>query len=134
MVGWIVEIIPVIIATIIAYVIGMLWYSPILFGKQWLKLSKINPKGMKMGAGTLLGGLIVTFIFTFILAIVISWSNPINFIDGAIVGFIVWIGFIATLMFNMVLYQKKPMALYLIDVLHYLVILVINGGILAVWR
>ena len=37
----------VIVVAIISFVIGMLWYSPLLFGKQWMKLSDIGDKKMK---------------------------------------------------------------------------------------
>ena len=36
----------VLIAALASYVLGALWYSPVLFGKLWMKLSKIDPKNM----------------------------------------------------------------------------------------
>ena len=128
--------IAVLVATVIAYIIGMLWYSPLLFGKIFMRLKKIDPKKtkMKMGAGTIIGGIIVTFIINFFLCIFLSSVDRTTFIDGALYGVLLWFGFIATTLFNYVLYEKQPIALYLINSLHYLVVLIISGGILAVWQ
>ena len=52
---------------------------------------------------------------------------------GAVLGLWVWLGFLATSMLGSVLWDGKPFALYLINVAHYLVVLVVMGAILGVW-
>ena len=52
---------------------------------------------------------------------------------GAVLGLWVWLSFLATSMLGSVLGDGKPFALYLINVAHYLVVLVVMGAILGVW-
>ena len=56
-----------------------------------------------------------------------------SFATGAITGFWIWLGFLATTMINVVLWENKPFTLYLLQAAHYLVGLALMGGILAVW-
>ena len=37
----------VLVATIVSMVLGALWYSPILFGKLWAKLSKFTEEDIE---------------------------------------------------------------------------------------
>ncbi|MBI3026774.1 DUF1761 domain-containing protein, partial [Candidatus Woesearchaeota archaeon] len=50
-----------------------------------------------------------------------------------VLGFWVWIGFLATTQIGMVLWEGKPIKLYIINTLHYLVVLAVMSAILAVW-
>jgi hypothetical protein len=121
-----------IVATIVAYFIPMIWYSPRVFGKQWLKLSNLKSPSMK--ASTFILGIVATIVLNFVLLVVINYAGSTTFVAGAIIGGILWIGFIATTMINGVLYEKKPFKLYLINSICYLVAMLIAGGILAVWQ
>ena len=130
MVNWIV----VLVASVIAYIVGALWYSPVLFGNLWLKLNKVNNvKAHKMSSATIVSGFILTVIFNIVLAYVVQFSEVVGFFGGMSVGFLLWVGFIATTSFSSVLYLKKPLKLYWIDSLHYLVTMMLVAGILAVW-
>ena len=37
----------VLVAAIVNMVVGALWYSPLLFGKAWMKLTGFNKKQLK---------------------------------------------------------------------------------------
>ena len=121
----------VLVCSLIAYVIGMLWYSPALFGKEWMRLSKI--KEGKPTVGIMVGGFLITVVLVLVLAWFISTYEASTFAAGAALGFLLWIGFIGTIALNGVFYQKMPWALYLINTVHYLLVLLVVGGILAVW-
>ncbi len=129
----------VFVTTVVAFVIGALWYSPLLFGDAWKKLLKIKVTKKEMEAAmkgmwkVLLGGFFVTLILVFMLDLFMNFLNVVTFSQGVLLGFLIWLGFLATTMFNIVLYEKKPFKLYLINAGHYLAVLLISGGILAVW-
>ena len=71
-----VNVIAVIVAAIVSFAFGSLWYSPILFGKLWMKLSKVDMKNSKKGMGKIMtAGFITTLIIAFILELLIDLLN-----------------------------------------------------------
>lgn len=127
--------IAVLVSAIIGFVIGMAWYK--VFGRQWMSLMGLTPEklqGMKKGmAKPMLGGFVATLIMAFVLAHVIGYSQASTIPEGLMGGFWVWLGFVATVMINSVLWEGKPVKLYALNVAHYLVVLLVMGAILAVW-
>ena len=118
--------------------IGFLWYSPLLFGKQWMKLAGLTEKkleeakkkGMVKAYGAMTLGALVS---AFVLAHFINFAAAYTPLDGALVGFWLWLGFVVPTMAGDVLFGGKPFKLYLINVGHTLVGLLVAGAILAVW-
>jgi hypothetical protein len=128
----------VFVVAVFGYVIGMLWYSPVLFGKQWMKLSGISEKSIKEQnkrgmAVKMVGAFIAVLVMSFVLAWLVGILRITYFSNGAMFGFYVWLGFLATTQLNIVFWQNKPFTLYLLNTVHYLVALVLMAGILAVW-
>ena len=128
----------VLVSAIVSMIIGFLWYGP-LFGKPWMKLMNITPKMMndmkkKGGMGkNYFVSFIASLIMAFVLAHAVAYAGATTIVEGLIVGFWNWLGFIAAIQLGIVLWEGKPVKLYLIKTLHYLTILLINGAILAVW-
>ncbi len=124
----------IVVAGLIQYVLGALWYGP-LFGKQWVRLMKIDPKKMdKSNMGLrYFGGLVTALLMTFILAHLVRYAGATTALEGMFIGVIGWLGFIATVAFGSVLWENKPFSLYVLNTGYYLVCLLISGVILAVW-
>lgn len=126
----------VLAAAIAAMAIGFLWYGP-LFGNEWKKLMGITGKSVKEMRMTpiqaMIGGFASMLIMAYILAHFVDYTQAVTFLDGAIAGIWIWLGFIATVQLGSVLWEGKPVKLYIINTLHYLVGLIAMGGILAVW-
>mgnify|MGYP001611288200 CR=1 FL=1 len=127
----------VLIAAIASMVIGFLWYGP-LFGKKWMQLMNFDKKKIdeakKKGMGKIYAlAFLTTLIMSYVLAHFVDYVEAKTIADGIVLGFWVWIGFLATTQIGSVLWEGKPVKLYLINTLHYLVSLAVNGAILAVW-
>lgn len=128
--------IAVLFASIISMIIGSFWYSPLLFGNLWIKLQGFTKKdigrakdrGMKK---IYFISFISSIVMSYVLAYLISSSGIDGFFDGAILGFIVWLGFVATIMINSVLWENKSFELYLLNILYHLISLIIIGGIIG---
>ena len=124
----------IIVAAVMSMAIGALWYSPTLFGRQWAKL--LSKKVGDMGdskAGymvTALGALIQAWILVHF----VRYAGSITFWKGAITGFWLWVGFVAVVMAGTLIFEGKSWKLWRINAGYYLVVLVINGGLLAAWR
>lgn len=126
-----------IIAAIASMVVGFVWYGP-LFGKAWMKLSGIKPEEMKKANKNmpkLYGTMYVaSLLMAYVLGVFISYAGVTDVVGGATIGFWAWLGFIATMKLSEVLFEQRPMNLYYINVGYHLVVLVVMGAILAVWK
>lgn len=124
----------VILATVASVIIGATWYSPAIFGSFWARSlgydeSSLTPSPLNYG-----GAVLVAFVMSLILAVFIKQLPVTGIIDGAKVGFMAWLGFVAPVLFSGVIWAGKPILVYLIDVGCNLVILVAAGAILGFLR
>ena len=127
----------VLAAAVVSIILGFLWYGP-LFGKQWMQLMGITNKQMKeagqKGMSKTYSIMVVSTLLTsYILAHFVDYMQASSMIDGIMLGFWIWLGFIATVQIGSVLWEQKPVKLYFINTLHTLVNLAVMGAILAVW-
>jgi hypothetical protein len=140
----------VLVAGIVIFLLGGLWYSPILFSKRWLALQNKTEEQMRAEAATanmplmyasaFITGLIIAAVLALILAhiardpAVAEPGGGISTAHGAIIGFTCWLGFAATTSYATAMFSGKPRQLWLIDSAYNLVSFVLAGIILAVWR
>ena len=129
--------IAVLVAAIVNMVLGFLWYGP-LFGKQWIQLMAFDKKKMeeakKKGmTKTYIVAFISTLLMSYILAHFVKYTQAATIAEGITAGVWLWLGFIATVQLSMVLWEGKPVKLYLINIAYYLVALSVMGAILSVW-
>ncbi len=129
----------VVAAAVASMAIGALWYSPVLFGKQWMRLigmsneelEKAKAKGMgKSYAIMFLGSLIMAYV----LAHFVQMAGATDLMGAAELGFWVWLGFVATVQLGTVLWENKPWTLYTLNTGYYLVSLIVMSGILVWWK
>lgn len=127
----------VLVAAVISMVLGALWYSPVLFGKKWMHFMGMNMEEMGKHSKEATKGYVIGFIASlvtaYVLAYLMAFYGAENFMEGAVFGFMVWLGFYAMPMAGMVLWERRPLGLYLINVGYHLVYLLIAGGVLAAW-
>jgi hypothetical protein len=130
---------PILVASAVSFGIGALWYSPILFGKEWVLLTKTTATDMESAKYR---GLWKAYIAQFI-AVVICFSvlgflasanNILTSSDGAFLGFIIWLGFVATESVGALLWERRPFKLVLINIVCTLVSLVVGGAIIGAWK
>ncbi|HME87433.1 MAG TPA: DUF1761 domain-containing protein [Candidatus Nanoarchaeia archaeon] len=120
----------------IVFAIGWLWYSPVLFGNMWLKITKMKKPSKNAMKGMwkyMLTGYISTAVMVFITNLFVNSLYVTTFAAGAQLGAVAWLGFVATEQLSMVLWDRKPVKLYLINTAHNLVAMAVAGGILAIW-
>ncbi len=126
----------VLVAAIAAFAVGALWYGPI-FGKQWRHL--MGYAEGQMGSGKLTpvqamgGGFIATLVLTYVLAYLLLALGAFEVNDALVIGFWIWLGFVATTMASSVLYEGRPLKLYFINVVHYLVAISVAAAVLSWW-
>lgn len=125
------SILAVVVAAVFGIGLGFLWYAPFLFGSRWARLIGLDPNAMS-GMGPSMGLIVLGgIISTLALAIIVAWSEADTELNGAVVGLLVAIGFLATTAFNLVVFEKRPWELYLINNGYYVVSYAIQGAILV---
>ena len=134
----------VLVAAVAYFVIGAVWYMG-LFGKIWSelmgfnKLSKKEEKAMKEKMGI---SMAINFVACLLAAYCMAYSvlsgsafyHVVGVTAGLQSGFWIWLGFIATSQINSVIWDGRPVKLYLINVGYYLVSYLAVATILAVWQ
>ncbi|MBS3144335.1 DUF1761 domain-containing protein [Candidatus Woesearchaeota archaeon] len=122
----------VLVAALVAFVIGGLWYSPVLFGKLWMQLMGITPKMMteaKKKSMTL--SYVLQFIALLVMACVvahfISLLGLTTLPEILQLVFWSWLGYQATLELSSTLWGCKSWSLFLLNSAHNLVSFVAMG-------
>lgn len=128
----------VIVATIVAFVIGAIWYSPILFGREWLSLIGHSQKEVddfkKKGVIKFyIIQLIITFITFCILGFAMTALSTKTGSDGAFIGVLAWLGFILPFGISAIIWEHRSFKLVLIDTVNLLLSLVVGGAIIGTW-
>ena len=128
----------VLVAALATIFIGALWYSPLLFHKIWVKAhgySEENVEQMRKTAGrAFIVSLFCYLVMAFVLAVLVSWVGVASVPRGALLGLLVWVGFLATLGLTAHMFSEKRLSTYLIDAGYQLVYSVVMGVIVATWR
>ena len=123
----------ILVVAIIANILGAIWYSPKMFGTIWAKASKIEMK-KKPGAKPYILGFLMSLIMAAVVDCFVTKLDLTMVGEGLKLGFVLWLGMIATTQICAVLWSKKPFKLFMVDSGYYLVNLLIMGGVLATWR
>ena len=78
----------VVLAALSAFVLGGLWYSPLLFARPWVRLNGFNEEEMKKNANmAMIFG--IAFLCNLVCAFVFAWfiAGVADIADGASFGF-----------------------------------------------
>jgi hypothetical protein len=130
-------------AAIVMFILGGLWYSPVLFARKWIALQgKTEEQERAQAAAANMPLMYVSaFVCSLITALVMAhilahmaYIMPTGAVHGAFFGFMAWLGFVAPTTYATAMFSGKPKQLWLIDSMYYLVSFVLAGLILAAWR
>ena len=131
---------PAVFVSGLAYwALGALWYSPLLFARPFVALMRWTPEQLAaaeaQGAGAqIVVALLTSLVLAYVLAHFVKFTGAETVGSGALVGFWLWLGFVATSNLETVLFESRPLGLYLINNGYHLVGLLGMGSLLAVWR
>ena len=131
----------ILIAGISTMAVGFLWYSPLLFAKPWMREmgydlnDKARIQEIQKSAGPAYGASFVAGLLSaFTLALILHGLQANDPHVGVMLGFHVWLGFVATVQLTGALFAKQSMKLLAINTGYQLVCYLIMGAILTVWK
>ena len=128
----------VLIGTLALWVLGALWYSPVLFGKIWQKEVGFKEEEISKGNMFMVFGLsfLAMLFMVWALNFVVNSHKPenVSMLIGLYYG--AFTGFFFSMMTMGVnyLYQRRSVTLWLIDGSYMVIGLGIAGMILGGWR
>ena len=106
----------VVVAAVVALVIGFIWYSPAVFGKRWMaylgttqaQLGNPGPTGMAVG-------IVASLVNAWVLAVLSLNLGGKSITDGIMLGALAWLGFMATITAAQISCEKKPWGLWILN-------------------
>jgi hypothetical protein len=123
----------VVVAAGLTFLIGGLWYSPMLFARRWMALNRLTDNDMNQGNSGAIFGL--SFVFALIAAISLAmFLGPgVDIGFGTLAGFLVGATWVATSLATTFLFERRPIGLLAIDAGYHVVTFSLMGAILGAW-
>jgi hypothetical protein len=130
----------VLIAAVASMGLGFLWYSPYMFGKQWMKMMGYTQESMKkaqkemgsMYALSFVGALVMAYVLSHVMGLSQYFYSYTPVMTGITSAFFAWIGFVAPVQMTEVIFGKnKNRNLYFINTSYQLTSLVLMGVIIG---
>ena len=129
--------IAVAVATVLAFVLGGLWYSPLLFARQWMTAHGYSESKLKEMQASATPAYVVSFVCWFAMATVLAMVAP-HFGDGIgatlHMALLLWLGFSATTGLTGNMFYDKPIRAWIIDAGYQVASLAIMATVLGLWR
>jgi hypothetical protein len=124
----------VVAAAVSTFVIGGLWYSPILFHKAWMSANGFGESDVKGGEGKIFG---LAFVFSLVMA-----ANLAAFLAGpdttaawgATAGLLAGLGWVALGIAIVALFERRSWTYILVNGGYFVVAFTVMGAILGAWR
>ena len=127
---------PIVAAGLSSVIIGWVWYHPRVFGSAWMRLANVTPEMAERGKKMMPLYALVSLVASMLIAYVMNYVGiAFQIYDwvGAIFDLALWswLGFIVPTMLGMVLWEQRPLKLYLINVFYWLVAFIVMALILV---
>ncbi len=131
-----VDYVAVLLAAVIGFVVGFVWYHPSVFGTVWMRLARVTPDmspagKQKMIQSTALG-FVATLVASYVLAHFIAVWGATSVVEAAQFGFWTWLGFQMPILIGSALWEQKHWNLFFLNGAYWLVSTIIIAEVL-VW-
>lgn len=128
------------VAAAAQFVVGMLWYSPIMFAKEWMEevglkkadMDKAQKKGM---GGKMVISLVTSLVLSYGLSFIYSSLGLENDLTGALrLALVLWLTLNATVHVGSTMWEGKSVRYYLINASYWLVSFLVMTAIIVAWQ
>lgn len=124
----------VFVAAVSTFLIGGLWYSPVMFGRAWMSANGFTQENLSGNMGKIFG-------FAFIFALLMSANLAAFLADakttaawGATAGFLAGFGWVALGIATIALFERRSWKYIVINGGYMTVSFTLMGLILGAWR
>lgn len=121
-------------AAIAAFGIGAVWYSPALFARSWQREAGLSDEALKQGSmGTIFGlAFVLTLVASVVFAMFLGPKPSLGLGVGA--GFAAGLAWVAAGLGITYLFERKSLALFLINGGYLTLAFTAIGLVLALWH
>ena len=125
----------VLTCALVSFIIGALWYSPLLFYRAWQKENNLTDEDIaKANRGKM-------YSISFVLALIISYNLAFflgdantDWVWGTTAGFLAGFGWAAMIFATIALFEMRSLRYILINCGYIVVYFTVIGFILGIWR
>src|SRR3989440_11102270 len=91
-----INILAVLVAAVLTFVLGAVWYSPVLFAKQWMAAQGYTPEKLeemkRRGVTRAYAVSVLCYLVTaYVMALLASYTNSTTLAQGLWLGFLSWL-------------------------------------------
>ena len=127
----------VVVAAVAGFALGGIWYSPLLFARQWVKAhgySEERVKEMQQSAGKAYAvAAVCQLLIALALAVLAGYIHLEHLAQGLKLGLLAWVGFAFPLGLMANVFSDKRLNVFYIDTGYQLVYLLVMGAIIGSW-
>ena len=124
------------IAALANNVIGALWYAKPLFGRAWMQ--EVGLTEAHRPSRISVAPFAAAIAASLVLSVALAWANAAaasaSLLDGVVVGLIVAVGLGAAISAPHYAFAGRSLKLFLINMGHTLVVVVVMSAIIGLWR
>lgn len=99
-----------------------------------VRMEAMKKSGQKMYLYQFIGSLIMAYVLAHALVFASAYLKVEGVSAGLTVGLWNWLGFVAPVTLGSVLWEGKPKKLWILNNAYYLLLLMVMGVILALWK
>lgn len=121
----------VILAAIAYFMLGWLWYSPKVFGCDWMKQEGKTPEECRLCYFALAGEFVADLVTAYVLSVLIYNVHAFTIKEGIGLATLVWLGFVATRHVSAFLWSHGTVKSFVINGGFALVGLILMGAIIS---
>jgi hypothetical protein len=121
-------------AAVSTFVIGGIWYSPLMFQRAWMSTNGLTDADLAGGSGKIFG---IAFVLAILMAVNLAafLSAPDTSVRwGAAAGALTGLGWVAPAIATVALFERRSARYILINGGYFAVAFVVMGAILGAWR
>lgn len=124
----------VVVAALLGFAIGGLWYSPLLFAKAWQREAGLGDEQVRRAPMARIFGFsaLAQLVIAANLAAFIGPKASLGF--GLAAGAAAGLGWVAMSLGVVYLFEQRSLKLWLIDAGYQVVTYTLMGGLLGVWK
>lgn len=127
----------VLVAAILAFGVGALWYG-VLMARPWMSAQGFTEADLAADQGSMGRTYGLTFLgylfLALVLAMFVDLVEPATLNQGLWLGLMAWFGFMVPVNLTSVLFSRKRLSLFFIDGVYQLIIALGVAAVVTLWR
>lgn len=124
----------ILVAAIVSFVLGALWFSPPIFGKVWQRANGFGPNEPTKAGGA---GMLIAFLCTLVMSANLAMflnDSKTTLAWGATAGFLAGFGWVLMGIGVISVFERRPLSYVLVNGGFLTLALTMMGAILGGWR